>query len=98
MTLRKLNDYNKNIVDNNGDDADRLLKTLQHERLYKMMKSNEISRDRCLWKYLDHYAQERSNQIKQLFDSVETGRRNERVKDSDYDKDFLADYFNEDSG
>ena len=37
-----------------GDDADLLLRFLQHERHYKIMKSDAVFNDISFWDYLDH--------------------------------------------
>ena len=96
VTPSTLKEYNQKLVDNEENNKDILVKNLQHERLYKVMKENKISRDRTLWNYLDHYADERSAKIQQLSPLVRTGRRLEGVTDSNCANEFLDKYFSED--
>lgn len=96
VTSTALNEYNQRLVDNHEDDDELLLKNLQHERLYKMTKNNDISRERSLWQCLDHYAEDRSQEIERLDGLVENRNRLERVADSNYDEIFLNNYFDED--
>ena len=96
VTSAKLNKYNQKLVKNHKDDNKILLKYLQHERLYQMMKANNISQDSPFWKYLDHYACEQSNEIQRLEPLVDNRRRLDRAISSKYDAEFLSNYFNED--
>ena len=96
VTSNTVKEYNQNLVDNEENNKDILVKNLQHERLYKMMKENKISRDRTLWNYLEHYAEERSAKIQQLSSLVETGHRLGKVTDCNCAHEFLDKYFNED--
>ena len=97
VTSKKLNEYNQKLVDNHEDEEEILLKNLQQERLYKMMKDNVISRERSLWRYLDHYAEDCSNKIQQLQQQVKTCNCLESVADAKYAEEFLKNYFDEDS-
>ena len=90
VTSSTLKEYNQKLVDNEENNKDILVKNLQHERLYKMTKENKISRDRTLWNYLDHYAEERSAKIQQLSPIVRTGHRLEGVTDSNCANEFLT--------
>ena len=96
MTSNTLKEYNQHLVNNEENKKDILVKNLQHEQLYKMMKENKISRDRTLWNYLDHYPEERSAKIQQLSPLVRTGHRLEGVTDSNCAHEFLDTYFSED--
>ena len=95
VTSNTVKEYNQRLVDNHEDNNDILVKLLQHERLYEMMKTNKISRDRSLWDYLDHYADERSVRIQQLSPLVRTGHRLEGVTDCNCNHDFLNSYFSD---
>ena len=96
VTSNTLKEYNQNLVDNKENNKDILVKNLQHERLYKMMKENKISRDQTLWNYLEHYAEERSAKIQQLSPLVRTGHRLGGVTDCNCAHEFLDKYFSED--
>ena len=96
VTSAVLHEYNKMLVENHQEDRDLLLKYLQQERLYKMMKAGDISNDRALWHYLKHFAKDRGNKIEQLSSQVQPSHDNE-IANSNYDADFLRDYFKEDA-
>ena len=49
MISKKLSKYNQKLVNNDADEEEIILKKLQHEGLYKMMKVNAISRERNLF-------------------------------------------------
>ena len=93
--MNELHEYNQKLVENREDNSERLLKYLQHERLYKMMKDNKISRDRSLWKYLEHYAEDRSNEIQRLKPLVEDRDLGAGVSDRNYSENFLNNYFDD---
>ena len=84
------------LVEHHENDEEVLLKYSQQERLFRMMEAGGISKDRALWHYLKHYARDRANKIEQMSPSIQPMRRNKRVTDSNYDEDFLRNYFDED--
>ena len=96
VTIGALNEYNQKLVDNHEDNEEVLLKNLQQERLYQMMKANHISRDRPLWNYLDYYASDRSDDIQRVVSLVANRHQLKEVADSKYDADYLSKYFEED--
>ena len=97
VTSTTLKEFNEKLVNDHDENEHLMLKLLQHERLYKMMENNEISKDRALWYYLKHFAQDRANQIEKLSHLPQPSHRPGRLSNSNYDADFLKKYFEEDT-
>ncbi len=61
-----------------------------------MMKNNEISQDRSLWQYLEHYATERAINIQSPTALLEEENLSGGIKDENYSASLLKEYFGND--
>ncbi len=94
VTLADVNAYNHQLVTGQDSDAEALRKYMRHERLYKMMKDGALSKDKSLWHYLHHFAEDRARHIERLSSIIdENDRQANGPKKTDYDATYLQDYF-----
>ena len=96
VTNEDLETYNERLVANTYDSRERLRKLYRHERMYRMMKDNKLSRDSTMWSYLDHFANDRLREIERLgveVESLEDGKELAGPKSPSYDSEYLREYF-----
>ena len=96
VTLADLTKYNLDLVVGHENDAATLQKYLRHERLHVMMKEGLIPSNTSIWKYLDHFASHREEQIQRLRAIVEDKDQLEGPQTKSYDANFLRGYFLDD--
>ena len=61
-----------------------------------MMKEGLLSKNKTLWEYLDHYAEERSARTEKLQEELGGKNLADRPGNATYNASFLLDYFQED--
>lgn len=72
VSLEDVNKYNDELVHAKDSDEIVLRKLIRHERLYRMMDNGVMSKEKTIWPYLQHYAQDRQHKIEDLTQKVTT--------------------------